>query len=345
MVRFTQVRLGTASAARMAEFWRQFGFATVLEEMEMSQLPSLPTSSEVAGDAGLMPTATITVGATRLKFEEVAPGSQDCGHYHYAFNIPEHRYEEAKSWLEKRVPLMPMETRSPGAVAEMGSTTVFFDLWDAHACYFRDPDGNITEFIARHALKENTVDAASAALPFSTLHLQCVSEVTVASTDVLSTVAELGQLSQDLQPFLPDKVAPNPFFCALGDDEGLVIVMKLGRTMLPTPDYTAEDRPVCVKMLASGRERGGGAGTCFQGCFAGVSHMLSSSESSVHQQVSDSLVPSVASTTRATPILVEGSGVEGRAVGGEAREGRSGVQQSIAKGVMLNSLRVVLEWE
>lgn len=332
MVRFTEVVISTASADAMACFWRQLGFTPVIQ-LERSQLPLSRISDSVKSNnsdfreegVGLMAsTVTISVGRTRLKFQELADGSQDYGHYHYAFNIPEHRFEEGKAWLSGKVALMKMEVENPLALAEIGSTTVFFDKWDAHSCYFRDADGNIAELIARHVLKEQDVEVSSA-LPFSYAHLQCVSEVAVASTDVLATVAELSTLSSNLQPFLSSTIQPNQFFCAVGDDEGLIIVMNAGRAMLPTPDYTAEDRPACLKI--DGGSKVGQGTPAFQSCSAGVSKLVVSSESHVHQQVSEALSQRTATVNLQQLANVdEGSGFR-------------------SKRVMLNHLRVALEWE
>lgn len=96
--------------------------------------------------------------------------------YHFAFNIPPHRFEEAKVWLSQRIPLITSST---------GEDTFHFTGWNADACYFRDPAGNILEFIARHTLSNDPGQ------PFDEQSIVCISEIGIASDDVKATVVSL----------------------------------------------------------------------------------------------------------------------------------------------------------
>ena len=153
---------------------------------------------------------TLQAGDTALTFVQ----TEEAGIYHFAFNIPENQFAEAKAWLAKRVPLV----RGPD-----GDDTFQFESWRAHAIYFYDTAGNIVEFIARHALPTAT-DA-----PFGPHSLLCVSEIGWVVPDVRAAVRTL-QNEVGLSVYansLSDE------FAAVGDEHGLFIVVKQGRPWFP----------------------------------------------------------------------------------------------------------------
>lgn len=153
---------------------------------------------------------TLRVGSTLLRF---IPGKTD-GPYHFAFNVPEDRFAGARAWLEERVTLLADET---------GETTFHFDDWNADALYFRDADGNILEFIARHTL------SAAPGNGFGVADVLGVSELGLPVTDVPEAVRAL----QD-RFGLPIYGEASPTFTALCDEEGLLIVVPVGRGWFPT---------------------------------------------------------------------------------------------------------------
>jgi len=67
--------------------------------------------------------------------------------YHYAFNIPSNKGEEALAWLKEWVEILDWNRED----------LVDFSDWNATAIYFYDKDKNIVEFIARKNLNINTV--------------------------------------------------------------------------------------------------------------------------------------------------------------------------------------------
>ncbi len=87
---------------------------------------------------------SIKVGASELIFQETS----GCLHpfYHFAFNIPSNKLDEAIQWLQNKVELLWLDDYN-GYVAD------FFN-WQATAVYFLDPGGNILELIARFDLKD-----------------------------------------------------------------------------------------------------------------------------------------------------------------------------------------------
>src|SRR5437588_4830670 len=116
-------------------------------------------------------TLSVQAGSSRLTFRP-APTRWD-GFYHFAFNIPENQVWEAKAWVLSRVPLIRDQA---------GQDEFDFESWNAHSVYFRDPAGNILEFIVRHNLP-NRADR-----PFDERGILYISEIGIASEDVLETV-------------------------------------------------------------------------------------------------------------------------------------------------------------
>lgn len=168
----------------------------------------------------------VQAGATRLVFAETARAAPPY-QYHIAFNIPRTALPAAKHWLTSRAPLL----------ARDGQDEFAFASWDARSVYFRDPAGNIVEFIARQALP----DGASGA--FGPHDLRCVSEIGLPVDDVparsTDLIARLG-----LAPYKEQSDA----FAPLGDEHGLFIVVRVGRPWLPTDDVYAAASPARVVM-------------------------------------------------------------------------------------------------
>ncbi|MCJ8011583.1 ring-cleaving dioxygenase [Paenibacillus sp. KQZ6P-2] len=147
---------------------------------------------------------SLRIGETRLTFEETEEGQP---FYHYAFNIPENQFKEAKAWLADKVTLNQHE----------GEDEADFVSWNAHAVYFEDPAGNIVELIARHNL-DNASDE-----PFSASSLLCVSEIGIVRNEVPSFVEEL--VGQGLSKWREGSEE----FVPVGDEHGLLIVVKKDR--------------------------------------------------------------------------------------------------------------------
>lgn len=88
------------------------------------------------------------IGETAIEF---VAGS---GHpfYHFALLVPGNRFNEAFRWAGERTQLQPDSDS-----AEM---LFDFDNWDAEACYFHDPAGNIVELIAHRGVDETAAQGA-----------------------------------------------------------------------------------------------------------------------------------------------------------------------------------------
>lgn len=200
-----EVHLWTANIPAQFEFYTQ-----------VLRLPSLEYSDRQFA---------LQVGASRLIFHRDRGA---IGGYHIAFNIVENLYEAAKLWLLARVALE--EDRYCTDLFHFG------DQWNMHAMFFRDPDGNILEFSARH----NLVDTGDE--PFDPQYVLSIGEVGMPSENV----AELALAFQDQMSLAVFDGAFSDTFTALGDDLGLLIIPLLGREWFPETGVPAQLLPLKV---------------------------------------------------------------------------------------------------
>lgn len=115
---------------------------------------------------------SICAGETTLIFTQSTTGQP---FYHYAFDIPSTQFDEAKTWIQQRVPLL----------TEKGEDDVYFATIDAKSIYFEDPAGNIVEFIARfHTTERHT-------LPFSEASILRMSEMSLVVADKVAAAKQL----------------------------------------------------------------------------------------------------------------------------------------------------------
>ncbi len=165
---------------------------------------------------------SVKAGASKITFRQTR--SQEKPFYHFAFNIPENQLKEAKTWLSSRLTLIKKD----------GKDEFHFAEWNADAVYFLDPVDNIVELIARHNLKNTSQK------PFSSSSLLCVSEIGYPAEDVrLFSRAIKDELNLKLWK------GDEKTFAAVGDEEGLFIIVPIGRPWFPL-DTPAEDFPLGV---------------------------------------------------------------------------------------------------
>jgi len=156
---------------------------------------------------------TIKVGDSILKFIE-NPDFNSM--YHFAFNIPENKLEEAIKWCNNKIDLVLIEDKR--VIAN-------FETWNANAVYFYDNNGNLLEFIARHDLDNSKIKE------FSSKSILNISEIGIVDEDPI----ELGtQLIEDYNLSFFAKNFNSENFAAIGDDEGLLIIVKPYRNWYPT---------------------------------------------------------------------------------------------------------------
>lgn len=160
---------------------------------------------------------TIAAGETALTF---IPATATDGQpfYHFAFNIPENKVEAAWRWQKERTPLLPIPQRLRDP--KFPDEVVNYAHWNAHSVFFFDPAGNVVEYIARHDLKNG------AAGDFYGNDILYASEIAFVSDDVPKLATQLKDIVGATQYRGGDDN-----FTALGDEHGLLLVMKRGRVI------------------------------------------------------------------------------------------------------------------
>jgi catechol 2,3-dioxygenase-like lactoylglutathione lyase family enzyme len=158
--------------------------------------------------------ATVDIGGSALAF---APADGEPFH-HVALLVPGDRFAAAHAWLGERVPILPSQD---------GSTVFDFSFWDAEACYFHDPAGNIMELIAHRGLAER-----GGAGPFEAGELAAISEVGVVTprpADAVTTLErELGL------PLWSGAVEAEGGLGFVGRKAHTLVISGTGRGWLPT---------------------------------------------------------------------------------------------------------------
>ncbi|PKR84547.1 VOC family protein [Heyndrickxia camelliae] len=172
---------------------------------------------------------TFKVGETLLSFKETA--NKNHPFYHFAMNIPNNKFQQAKKWLQDRGVKLNRED---------GKDEVYFETWNAESVYFEDPAGNIVELIARHHLPNKTEGE------FSSEDLLNVSEIGIVRDQVLPFVQELNNIG------IPCWKEADESFASVGNEEGLVIVVKRGRRWYFS-NKDAEIFPVTVWIKGIGK--------------------------------------------------------------------------------------------
>ncbi|MEO6177560.1 MAG: VOC family protein [Flavobacterium circumlabens] len=153
--------------------------------------------------------------------------------YHFAFNIPENKLEEAIAWCTDKVALIRIEEQN--VIAN-------FENWNANAVYFYDNNGNLLEFIARHDLHNSQTGK------FSSKSILNISEIGIVAENPL----ELGnELTAKYGLTFFSKNANSAIFSAVGDDEGLLIMVKSNRNWYPT-QTPSESNPTAISIKNNG---------------------------------------------------------------------------------------------
>jgi catechol-2,3-dioxygenase len=166
----------------------------------------------------------VQVGASTLLIEE--GDMEPEGYYHLAFEIPENTIIPARDLLHSRTAILP--------AGDDGIITAS-DAWNAHSVYFNAPGNLNLELIARHR-QNNAIST-----PFKFGDIQYISEVGIPVED---TGRATGQIKQafGLDPFTP----PSDEFAPVGTDDGLLIVVRSGRTWFPTESQNTTSRPLTI---------------------------------------------------------------------------------------------------
>jgi len=210
-----QVQLATRSLADTARFYERLGCSVEIVDT----------------------TVRIVVGSTLLVFRELP---EMTGALHLAITIPTGTFDAAKAWIA-------------------GLTTVLGTAdqdefegppnWNSRSVYFEGPDHQLLELIERRDLESgarrvgagdgtgtDTGSDSDAGVP-----LVSVSEVGVPVPDVLGAASALRRAG--LEPYANP---PGESFAAVGDVDGLVILVSPDRRWFPTGDRSPSSAPVVI---------------------------------------------------------------------------------------------------
>jgi hypothetical protein len=167
----------------------------------------------------------VAVGAARVELA-AAPGAPFT---HFALLVPGNRFVQAFEWASARVPLL---------AATDGNPVFDFDFWDATACYFEDPAGNVVELIAHRGVEETSRAG------FAAGDLAGISEVGLVVDDRAGAARAL---EAELGLAVWDGDANGPGLAFAGERARTLILAPPGRRWLPT-DRPAETCPTEVEL-------------------------------------------------------------------------------------------------
>lgn len=158
---------------------------------------------------------SFAVGTSKLIFELTE--KQENPKYHFAFNIPANKIDEATIWTLQRIPLISTDN----------SYITDFENWRAKAIYFFDNNENIVEFISRVDLKNETDK------PFSMDTILSISEIGIVTDEPIRTGNEI---IRKIDTDFFSKGTKREDFVAVGMDDGLFVISNPNRNWYPTQE-------------------------------------------------------------------------------------------------------------
>ncbi|WP_433943973.1 VOC family protein [Paenibacillus sp. SN-8-1] len=208
-MRIREVKLLTGSIEAVRSFYHEVLEQAVLQESE--------------------DVISLKIGESILTFTR--SDQSESPYYHFAFNIPERKCEQALNWLKQK---------GISVHSANGHEIEHSESWNSDSIYFYDSVGNIVEFIARHDLKDED------ATLFTAADIKNISEIGLPAQDVIA-VSEVLRDKYDLQVYK----SSGPTFTPLGDEEGLFILAAVGRIWFAS-DKAAKYFPVTID-ISDGR--------------------------------------------------------------------------------------------
>lgn len=171
----------------------------------------------------------VQIGETRLEMVEDPSAG---GIHHFAITIPGNKFCQAKVWVQERAEVLGTSDANEFEC---------LPAWNARSFYFSGPEGAVLEFIIRRDLPNSTPG------PFTITDLLAISEVGVAVSDVPEVVAGLSR-DAEIAPYGGPPVAT---FAAVGDTDGLLILVEPGRAWFPTGDRFALESPTTITAVGT----------------------------------------------------------------------------------------------
>ncbi len=208
ILRITELTLYTAEIPSIKNFYGKILSFKILSE----------SADEIIFEAG----------ETKLIFKKYSGAKSPF--YHFAFNIPSNKIEEAIQWMKGKAELLLISDNN--YIAD-------FENWNAKSIYFLDTVGNIVEFIARFDLDNDS------SVKFDSSQILNVSEIGIVIGDVLSYKQIL---IDKYKVFDFVKSVNSGTFSAMGDDNGLFIVASEKRNWYPT-QMASQKFPFEIKFI------------------------------------------------------------------------------------------------
>ncbi|MGG6231120.1 VOC family protein [Tenacibaculum sp. SDUM215027] len=175
----------------------------------------------------------VKIGTSYLKIIEDSKNLLPA--YHLAFNIPKNKLQEAINWSINKVKFVKKENKV---------LITNFETWNANSVYFFDIEGNILEYIARHDLDNATTEQ------FNSSQILNISEFGIVKDqpDVYGK-----HLIDTYGLHLFEKNHNSETFTAIGDDNGLLVIVKANRNWYPT-ETPAKSSSANIKLSNVGIE-------------------------------------------------------------------------------------------
>ncbi|MBY8911984.1 VOC family protein [Bacillus sp. YC2] len=196
-------------------------YSDALEETKRFYVQKLGLSLiESTGDS-----FTIKAGESELMFR--LADSQSHPFYHFAFNIPNNHFREAKAWAKSKVAFH----------TEDGEDEVYFPHINARSFYFSDPSHNLVEFIARDS-------SPASEESFSIQSVLNIGEINVTAAEVVSTGETLQRFGIPVRKHAP---LTEDGFHFMGDykDGAFLLLGPRGRRWIFS-DQHAEFHPLSI---------------------------------------------------------------------------------------------------
>jgi catechol 2,3-dioxygenase-like lactoylglutathione lyase family enzyme len=194
---------------------------------------SLPALDDFyVGRLGFEQESGLKIGETQLVFRA---GSGE-PFYHFALLVPGNRFQATLEWIGDCVELLPDR--------ETGEVVFDFENWDALACYFHDPAGNIVELIAHRGVEESGRQGS-----FAASELVGLSELGLVGDKPALAAALRDEL--DLEQWDGD-LAEEARLGFVGEKARTIILSPEGRGWLPT-GRAAELHPCEIVLSGAGQ--------------------------------------------------------------------------------------------
>ena len=204
-----QVQLATRSLADTARFYERLGCSVEIVDA----------------------TVRVVVGSTLLVFRELP---EMTGALHLAITIPTGTFDAAKAWIAGLTTVLGTDDQDEFE----GPPN-----WNSRSVYFEGPDEQLLELIERRDLESGARRAGdgSGTGTGSVVPLVSISEVGIPVPDVIGAVEALRRAG--LEPYANP---PGESFAAVGDVDGLVILVSPDRRWFPTGDRSPSSAPVVI---------------------------------------------------------------------------------------------------